>query len=100
MTYAQTPTCTREHIHSHRSPVSFQNPRSEHVIAPTDKDLLVAFQRAPGSHYFAISLSAPFIVEIKCVTAASLETNVDVEGNGEISAQLAFWLTGLGELKA
>lgn len=80
--------------------MSFRSPRSEHTITPTDKNLLAAIQKAPGSHYFAISLSAPFIVEIKCVTAASLETNVDVEGNGEISAQLAFWLTGLGELKA
>ena len=40
------------------------------------------------------------MVEIKCVMVASLETNVDVERNGEISAQLAFWLTDLGELKA
>lgn len=69
-------------------------------ITPADMSLLDGKQRAPSSHYFAISLSAPFILEIKCVTAASLETNVDVEGNGEISAQLAFWLTGLGELKA
>lgn len=53
-----------------------------------------------SSRYFAISLSVPFMVEIKCVMVASLETNVDVERNGEISAQLAFWLTDLGELKA
>lgn len=69
-------------------------------IMPTDMNLLDGIQRAPSSHYFAIRLSAPFIVEIKCVTAASPETNVDMEGNGEISAQLAFQLTGLGELKA
>lgn len=67
-------------------------------IISTVMNLLDGIQRAPSSHHFAISLYAPFIVEIKCVTAASLETNVDVEGNGEISAQLAFWLTGLGEL--
>lgn len=71
----------------------------------SDMQLLNGIQRAPpplshSSHPSAISLSAPFMVEIKCVTVASLETNVDVEGNGEISAQLAFWLTGLGELKA
>lgn len=65
-----------------------------------DMNLLDGIQRAPGSHYIAISRSVPFIVEIKCVTAASPETNVDVEENGEISAQLAFWLTDLGELKA
>lgn len=69
-------------------------------ISPADMCLLDGVQRAPSSHYFAINLSAPFILEIKCVVAASLETNVGVEGNGEISAQLAFWLTGLGELKA
>jgi len=40
------------------------------------------------------------MAEIKCVTVASLEADVDVERNGEISAQLAFWLTDLGELKA
>lgn len=56
--------------------------------------------RLTAAIYFAISLSVPFMVEIKCVTVASLETNVDVERNGEISAQLAFWLTDLGELKA
>lgn len=56
--------------------------------------------RSPSSHYCAIRLSAPFRLEIKCVAAASLETHRDMEGNGEISAQLAFWLTGLGELKA
>jgi len=53
-----------------------------------------------SSRYFAISLSVPFMAEIKCVTVASLEADVDVERNGEISAQLAFWLTDLGELKA
>lgn len=56
--------------------------------------------RLTAAIYFAISLSVPFMVEIKCVMVASLETNVDVERNGEILAQLAFWLTDLGELKA
>ena len=69
-------------------------------ITPTDMSVLGESQRAPGSCHLAISLSAPYLVEIKCVTAASLETSADVEGSGEISAQLAFWLTGLGELKA
>lgn len=73
-------------------------------ITPADRSLLDGIQSLPSgegsSHHFAISLSAPLMVEIKCVTVSSLESNVDVGRNGEILAQLACWLTDLGELKA
>lgn len=85
------------HTDLHR-PIRSQG--QEMDLMPPDMNRLGGIRRAPSHHHLAISLSVPFIVEIKCVTAASLETKVDMKGNGEISAQLAFWLTGFGKLKA
>lgn len=91
---------TRTRASPHRTARSHESQGQDVEVMPTDRNLLDQLQRASSSQASALSLSAPFILEIKCVTAASLETSVDVERNGEISAQLAFQLTGLGELKA
>lgn len=60
--HANTPIRTHEYAQIRRAP-----PRAQGLdvdVMPTDVNLLGRIQRAPSRHHFAISLSAPFIVEI------------------------------------